>query len=673
MTDQLTQLNLRQTQFMSDEIQQDSEIPRIAELWEAGFSIFPLNGSGQPIPSNFQPDKSDMDRRIAWWKTPCVSWKQYQREPATWEQIEIWQKQFPRCNWAIATGLKVMAVDCDSPESIEWVEQGNIQRSPFWVNTSKGRHYLYSTRDSEISVVEAGNMADPERKIDFRGNGGYIVAPGSIHGTGVPYEYSAPDGMTLSELYDHAPSLTKVDLAAVRGGSATKEKAPMVEGGIDEGGRNNNLARLIGLWVRENMTTEEVMGRAIAENNLNNPPLPESEVKTTVASIIKTHLMRNDFTPYADAEVYEQPKRIRFTLSDLQTAPDKRAIMDGYFPLACTSQLSAAGGSGKSTWLMWWIMTQIEENDTRCLIVSAEDEPEDYRRKAFALLNCPEPPTTADKAQNRINIWNLRGTGKKLVEKKNGICYPNLTFATEVIEAVKADGAKVVFVETLSRFIGEEDNEQISAAIACTDHIAQQTNCAVVLIHHTSKASAQGVESGEIEMDQYHGRGGGALADSSRSVLGIRKASGQERRNLSGHTPDDNVICVRHMKNSYGPVRPHAFFVNRNGYLKPLSEKTEAEKKNDRMRAEIEAKNILLERMYDIGYVKKREAETSGQFAKDIGLTRELLRVAIKESLDNGQLTVVTARLNGRGQNVNFLIAKEGEAALARDGYILDA
>lgn len=659
---------------MADERPIKSEIPRIADLWEAGFSIFPLNGTGQPIPSHFEPDKGEMDRRIAWYKRPCsgIQWGQYRRDPASWEQVQEWQKQYPKCNWGIATGLKVMAVDCDSPDSIQWVEQGNIQRSPFYVNTANGRHYLYSTRDSETGVIEAGNSVDSERKIDFRGSGGYIVAPGSIHGSGMVYEYSAPEGMTLAELWDNAPSLTKLDLAAVKGSTSERESSPMIEGGIDEGGRNTNLARLIGLWVSENQPVEEIIGRALAENALNNPPLPVSEVKTTVASIFRTHLFRNDFTPRVENEKYLQPKRIRFSLSDLETAPNKRPIMDGYFPHACTSQLSAAGGSGKSTWMMWWIMSQIEESDTRALIMTAEDEPEDYRRKAYSLLNCPEPPTTANKAQNRINIWNLRGTGKKLIEKKTGLVLPNLTFATEVIEAVKADGAQIVFVETLSRFLEEEDNSQISAAIACTDHIAQQTGCAVVLIHHTSKASAQGVERGEIEMDQYHGRGGGALADSCRSVLGIQRANRSERINLSGHTPDDSVICVRHLKNSYGPQRPPAFFANRSGYLKPLSEKTAAEKKNDRMRAEIEAKNILLERMHEIGYAKKRDLEANAQFAKDIGLTRELLRTAIKDCLDGGNLLTVMARLNGKGQNIHFLIAKAGADALNRDGYILD-
>ena len=138
----------------------------------------------------------------------------------------------------------------------------------------------------------------------------------------------------------------------------TKKARPLTEDGVDESGRNN-LARLIGLWVRENQPVEEIIGRALAENALNNPPLPESEVKTTVASIFKTHLLNNDFVARVPEDTYEQPKRIRFTLSDLQTAPDKRAIMDGYFPHACTSQLSA-GGSGKSTWMMWWIMSQIE-------------------------------------------------------------------------------------------------------------------------------------------------------------------------------------------------------------------------------------------------------------------------------------------------------------------------
>jgi RecA-family ATPase len=659
---------------MADERPIKSEIPCIADLWEAGFSIFPLNGSGQPIPSHFESEKSEMDRRIAWYKRPCsgIQWGQYRRDPASWEQVQEWQKQYPKCNWGIATGLKVMAVDCDSPDSIQWVEQGNIQRSPFYVNTANGRHYLYSTRDSETGVIEAGNSVDSERKIDFRGSGGYIVAPGSIHGSGMVYEYSAPEGMTLAELWDNAPSLTKLDLAAVKGGTSERESSPMVEGGIDEGGRNTNLARLIGLWVSENQRVEEIIGRALAENLLNNPPLPVSEVKTTVHSIFKTHILRNDFAPLVENEKYLQPQRIRFSLSDLETAPNKRPIMDGYFPLACTSQLSAAGGSGKSTWMMWWLMSQIEESDTRCLILTAEDEPEDYRRKAHALLNCPEPPTTANKAQNRINIWNVRGKGLKLIEKKNGICYPNLTFAADVIDAIKSDGASVVFVETLSRFIGEEDNEQISAAIACTDHIAQQTNCAVVLIHHTSKASAQGVERGEIEMDQYHGRGGGALADSSRSVLGIQKASSTERRALSGHTPDDSVIVVRHLKNSYGPQRPPAFFANRSGYLRPLSEKTAAEKKNDQMRSEIACKNTLLERMNEIGYVLRRDIERTAQFAKDLGLTRESLRIAVREALASGQLTMVDARKNGKGQTVSVLIAKAGADALARDGYILD-
>ena len=177
---------------MAEEKDIHSAIPRIVELWEAGFSIFPLNGSGQPIPQNFEPDKGEMDRRIAWYKRPCagVQWGQYRRDPASWEQIEAWQKQYPKCNWAIATGLKVMAVDCDSPDSIQWVEQGNIQRSPFYVNTANGRHYLYSTQHSETGVIEAGNSVDTERKIDFRGAGGYIVAPGSLHGSGMVYELS---------------------------------------------------------------------------------------------------------------------------------------------------------------------------------------------------------------------------------------------------------------------------------------------------------------------------------------------------------------------------------------------------------------------------------------------------------------------------------------------------
>ena len=119
-------------------------------------------------------------------------------------------------------------------------------------------------------------------------------------------------------------------------------------------------------------------------------------------------------------------------------------------------------------------------------------------------------------------------------------------------------------------------------------------------------------------------------------------------------------------------MRPPAFFANRGGYLRPLSEKTAAEKKNDKMRAEIEAKNILLTRMHEIGYVSRREIERTGEFAKDIGLTRAQLREAVSDALDGGQLTIAHAKLNGKGQSVAFLIAKGGADALNRDGYILD-
>jgi hypothetical protein len=130
---------------------------------------------------------------------------------------------------------------------------------------------------------------------------------------------------------------------------------------------------------------------------------------------------------------------------------------------------------------------------------------------------------------------------------------------------------------------------------------------------------------------------------------------------------------VRHLKNSYGPQRPPAFFANRSGYLRPLSEKTAAEKKTDRMRSEIECKNTLLERMNEIGYVVRRDIERTAQFAKDLGLTRDSLRIAVRDALEGGQLTMVDARKNGKGQSVSILISKAGADALARDGYILDA
>lgn len=260
-------------------------------LHEAGFSIFPV---GSPALAGSRTGKPLVD----YCKRPLVEWKRYQNTPPSDAMIAQWLQQYKGCNWGICTGRKVNVVDADSDQAVAKIEARDwITFSPFYVTTGNGRHYLYSTADGEAGVIK--NSVGSATKIDTRGYGGFIVAPGSIHGTGVVYEFHAPEGKEIGDVFHDAPPLTMEDMRKIQTfhPDGENEKPSASNTGVDEGGRNNNLAAMAGKWIREDMPFHEVIGRAIALNDLNNPPLPENEVRRTVASVMQTHLMRpeNDF------------------------------------------------------------------------------------------------------------------------------------------------------------------------------------------------------------------------------------------------------------------------------------------------------------------------------------------------------------------------------------------
>ena len=118
-------------------------------------------------------------------KQAAILWKEYQTRRATLGQIGVWFGHRSQHNVGIVTGAisDLTVVDCDSRDEAVWWWQ-NRPRTPLMVRTGKGIHFYY--RYSEIGN-KAGVLG---RKIDIRGDGGYVAAPPSIHpDTGQPYEW----------------------------------------------------------------------------------------------------------------------------------------------------------------------------------------------------------------------------------------------------------------------------------------------------------------------------------------------------------------------------------------------------------------------------------------------------------------------------------------------------
>jgi hypothetical protein len=145
------------------------------------------------------------DKHPAWSLLPKTrsgkaTWEQYQHQGATLSEVEWWFDRTPS-NLGIVTGAisGVVALDCDTVRAYSWVRAHLMDyhdRTPI-VSTGKGWHvfFKYPGHDVRNSVSSLGVPG-----LDVRGDGGYVVAPPSIHPTGKKYEWILPPDTPLLDL-----------------------------------------------------------------------------------------------------------------------------------------------------------------------------------------------------------------------------------------------------------------------------------------------------------------------------------------------------------------------------------------------------------------------------------------------------------------------------------------
>lgn len=146
-------------------------------------------------------------------KKPAVNWSKYMTEAPSPDEIARWDRA--DFNVGIVTGLpdSVVVLDVDNDEAQQFVDGLSLPITPT-VRTGRGHHYYFKTPAREIRNTV--RLAD--QKLDVRGSGGFVVAPGSIHANGSRYEWEiSPSDVDL------APFPEQI-LALIEAKKSTKSK-----------------------------------------------------------------------------------------------------------------------------------------------------------------------------------------------------------------------------------------------------------------------------------------------------------------------------------------------------------------------------------------------------------------------------------------------------------------
>lgn len=252
-------------------------------------------------------------------KKPAIdAWKEYQSRRATEKELTAWFGNASQNNIGIVTGVisGIAVVDFDTEAALQFSKYNSFPTSPM-VKTGKGYHAYYSYKEGVRNFQKRDDLPG----IDLRGDGGYVVAPPSMHETGVVYKWV--EGMGLDDLqFAELPEIILV--------KSTKEKVPIKEllTGASQGQRNDSLARIAGALFAKGLGYAEVLDLCLAWNQRNTPPLPELEVKNTVDSIFKTHQRKNEEGERAG---WEEP----LFLGEIETPELPSDLLPGFLGKYC--------------------------------------------------------------------------------------------------------------------------------------------------------------------------------------------------------------------------------------------------------------------------------------------------------------------------------------------------
>jgi hypothetical protein len=227
-------------------------------------------------------------------KRPLVRWEEFQHGHPAEAQVRGWFLRWPDAGIGVVTGAVsgLVVIDVDlrhggdvSLEELEY-EHGRLPTTVECLTGGGGRHLYFAHPGGLIR-----NKVGLAPGVDLRADGGYVVAPPSMHSSGDRYAWitgHSPESMPIAPLPDWV--LRRALDERPRRGHPITYWRQLVSDGVPAGERNNTIASLAGHLLRHGLDPAVVMELLLCWNRIRcRPPLADEEVAAVVESITRIH------------------------------------------------------------------------------------------------------------------------------------------------------------------------------------------------------------------------------------------------------------------------------------------------------------------------------------------------------------------------------------------------
>lgn len=408
-------------------------------------------------------------------KKPLIAWQRYQKERAAREQIIAWWTQFPDANVAIVTGeiSGIVVIDVEAG--------GSTDDLPFtaWCHTGGGGWHYYCKHPGK----PVKNGVRVRELTDIRGDGGYVVAPPSIHESGQPYRWDEMFPLWRGENIKNLDDLPGWAMGAEPATRPLFAQIPMAldaTQAVPEGRRNDTAIRLIGKILHHNpRELWETLYPAIHAWNITQvkPPLSETELRRTWESGMRMESSK----PERNEDATQLKPALSFKELCEAEFPDVKWAIESLFESGTINMISAAPNQFKS-WIVHHMAICLARGDKvfgqfltdrqAVLIVNEEDTPRLLKERSLMLV------AVADDIPVFLHVEE----GLKLTDK----------VVNALLVEIKAKGIRFVIFDSL-RSIHSADENSSNEMQTVMDQLKRITRegVTVLVTHHNRKRARQ--------------------------------------------------------------------------------------------------------------------------------------------------------------------------------------